>query len=301
MGFADDVAESGENDNSAEASEGQTVAAPEMPQTTGAEGQAAENGSANASTTGETTKESSEDWRSLLNDDARAWADKKGFTDLNDVLRGHENLERLKGVPEDRLLRIPSEDDTEGWNAVFERLGRPSEAKDYGIEDEQVASLFRDSNLTKEQAAKVWEGLSEYQNKQSESQAEEFLRDIELGEQEVYKEWGIEKENNTRFAQQGAKRMGLTADDVFAAEQALGPKKVMNMLAEFGRKTGDPQFAGSETREGSLGLTPEHAKQSLSDLRADPKWQKDMLSNDPKTREKAREKQRKLLVAIGDD
>src|SRR6185312_841401 len=56
----------------------------------------------------------------------------KGWTDPKQVLEGYQNLEKMRGVPADRLLTLPATDADDATKAAFyEKLGRPKEAAGY--------------------------------------------------------------------------------------------------------------------------------------------------------------------------
>src|SRR5881394_756652 len=50
------------------------------------------------------------------------------------------DAEKLVGVPADQVLRVPKDAaDEKGWNAVWSRLGKPTDAKGYDFSDIKFA------------------------------------------------------------------------------------------------------------------------------------------------------------------
>src|SRR5882757_6971704 len=74
-------------------------------------------------------------WFTGLDSDTKGWLENKGWSGeraLPEVIKAHRNLESLVG--RDKLPLPKDEHDTEGWNRVYEKLGRPARWEDYGIE-----------------------------------------------------------------------------------------------------------------------------------------------------------------------
>src|SRR4051812_7514574 len=66
------------------------------------------------------------DWTAGLNEATRGFVENRGFKDPQTLADSYVNLEKLMGVPKDRLLQVPEkDDDAEGWGKVYNRLGRP--------------------------------------------------------------------------------------------------------------------------------------------------------------------------------
>ena len=83
----------------------------------GASGGAAAGGqSPSANTTSTSTQGSapaSTDWTSGLTDEMRGYVQNKGFKAPQDVVESYRNFEKLHGVPQDRILKLPENLDTQ--------------------------------------------------------------------------------------------------------------------------------------------------------------------------------------------
>lgn len=78
-------------------------------------------------------------WRDTLPDDLKSDASIQKFADVPSLAKSYRELEKMRGVPADRLLTIPDkDDDKDGWGKVWSRLGRPETADKYSQVDKAV-------------------------------------------------------------------------------------------------------------------------------------------------------------------
>src|SRR5690242_20907106 len=64
------------------------------------------------------------------------------YTTLFRSLESYQNLEKMRGVPAERLLTLPDDKSDEATrNAFYEKLGRPKEAAGYEFEDRKSTRL----------------------------------------------------------------------------------------------------------------------------------------------------------------
>ncbi len=57
------------------------------------------------------------------------------------LLNSYKSLEKLRGVPEDKLIKIPDNADNENWNKVYDRLGRPESPDKYDFTPPKDANI----------------------------------------------------------------------------------------------------------------------------------------------------------------
>lgn len=91
--------------------------------------------------------------------------DSKKWTNVEQLAKGYSELEKFKGVASGDHLVIPqNEDDVEGWNKVYSKLGKPESADKYeftnetGVEiGDELMSAFKEfahkENYTQKQLA----------------------------------------------------------------------------------------------------------------------------------------------------
>ena len=95
---------------------------------------------------------------------------------IDDSITSYRNLEKLSGVPPDRLLKLPTDKDgPDAWKPIFQRLGMPETADKYTVplpegdkgEFAKVArEWFHGANMTQAQVTKVAEQWNTFQAEQ---------------------------------------------------------------------------------------------------------------------------------------
>ena len=103
-------------------------------------------------------------WLSQIADaDLRGFAESKGFEKPEVALEAYRNLEKVMGVPKERLLKLPEKADDPGWAEVYERLGRPKEAGHYSVPealaDDPVVGKMREAAHKANLTAAQWDAM----------------------------------------------------------------------------------------------------------------------------------------------
>lgn len=247
---------------------------------------------ATTATTTETVNPGS--WMAGFNDDLKGYVGNKGFKDASAVVDAYRNLEKLQGVPQDRLLKLPESfyDDkgnlTNDGRAIYERLGAPKEAKDYGIEVpkeggdpklmEHFTKIFHEAGIPKGAAQKIvneWNNLQAANAKSfQEAQAAEHANQVA----KLDAEWGAAKEQNTQFAREGMKKMGMTAQQVDALSATLGHAETMKLLSNMGKATGEGSFVSG--KPGTTSLEPANAASRIKELMSDKEFGAKLMNGD---------------------
>lgn len=230
------------------------------------------------------------DWTTGFSDDLKGYVQNKGFKGPQDILESYRNFEKLQGAPQDRILKLPEDLNSPEGKQVWERLGKPKEAKDYKIEipkdygDEKLAEELRviadQNNFTHSQV----EGLVKWWNERtgntikSMTEAQETAR--KNADQALRKEWGAAFDQNKNIVDNAARSLGLGEKEFQALGQALGPDGAMKMLLKLGKATGEADFV--TTGPGGKGalLTPEQSKNEINALMSDPSFTKRLMSRD---------------------
>lgn len=238
-----------------------------------------------------TTTAAPTEWTSGFSDDLKGYVQNKGFKGPQDILESYRNFEKLQGAPQDRILKLPEDMNTPEGRQVWERLGRPKDAKDYKIDipkehgDQQFADAFRGladkANLTHAQAEALvgwWNERSSTSIKQA-TEAEALSRTN--ADQNLKKEWGQAFEQNKNIADNAARSLGLGEKEVVALAQALGPDGALKTLLKLGKATGEADFVGSGPGGKGAGiLSPDQAKNEINTLMTDPSFTKRLMAKD---------------------
>ena len=204
----------------------------------------------------------------------------KQWTTAEDAVRSNIHLEKLIGVPQDQILKLPKADaQPADWNPVYERLGRPKTPEEYKLESppgaseeyaKSTAKLMHDQGLSAKQAQAVSKGI--FDNVSAAVAAEtETARVTAVADQaSLVKEWGAAHEKNTQVARAGAKAFGLDGPTIDALQDVMGLKATMLFLHNLGTKIGEDAFvAGSGGGAFNGALTPAQAQDRIAALKSD--------------------------------
>lgn len=203
------------------------------------------------------------------------------------ALEGYRNLEKFHGVPADQIIKLPKQDDAEGWGKVYQRLGRPEAADKYG--DVQVPegvslnsdlvkkfdNIFFNQNLTKAQRDNV---IASYATEEAAVIAERDRQDalrIANERAQLKNEWGSKYEERVELGRR-AVRVGLPEgvdkDAILLdMEKVAGPLVFGKMFANFADKMGlaEDKMVDGDKSGGGFGYTKEQALADREALKAE--------------------------------
>ena len=212
-----------------------------------------------------------------------------------EVSKSWKAAERHVGAPVDKIVRLPEPNDQAGWAGVWEKLGAPKEAKDYDIPAkyadgsdldaglaDTLRSTFAKSHLPKEAAGEVAKAIVKYVEEADKSEAT-------LGEQRkadqiaaLQRDWGAKQQENQVIAINGARRLGLSSDQVKAMENALGYDVAAKLLHKIGVGTTESSFVEGGTTSANT-TTSEQATSRLNDYAKDKEWSARLQAGHPPT------------------
>jgi hypothetical protein len=222
-------------------------------------------------------------WMTGLSPEMTGYVQNKGFKDPGSVLESYVQLEKLMGAPKERLLRLPEKDDDPAWGDVYERLGKPKDAKEYAIKvpenmgDPKFAdwarSTFHEIGLPKKQAdalSSKWNDYIQSHSTQAKQTMQAKFQEQELG---LRSEWGQAHEKNTQVAKMAAKEFGIDGDTLDKLESVLGFAGTMKFMHKIGSGLGEDRFVSPDGGNNFSGMmAPAQAQQKLNALKADPAW-----------------------------
>lgn len=200
----------------------------------------------------------------------------------------HREAEGKLGIPADQIIRLPKDaSDEAGWNALWGKLGKPAEAKDYDLSavkdaagnpiDAALAGFFRGTahklNLSKENAAALASEIQKFNDGKAVSAKAETDAKIVSAKADLAKNWGANAEANKFVAQQAAKALGVDPETVAALENQLGYSKVMEMFRQIGARIGEDKYVTGGSGAGANGvMTREQAMAKKGELMKDTAW-----------------------------
>lgn len=229
-----------------------------------------------------------ESWYSGFQDESlRGYVETKGFKDSAALAESYRNLEKLRGVPENELARIPKEGDAEAWNAFYARLGRPENAAGYSLpvpdgdagEFAKVAAEWmHEAGLTPAQAQLLAGKNNEFMQAQLKAAQDQMAIESDRQMTELKAEWGQAYDQNTEIARRAASQFGLTEDMLSGIEDAIGTKQMMQLFNKIGQGLGEHKAQGIGSGDSSFKLSPAAAQERIKQLQADPDWGKKYLA-----------------------
>lgn len=226
------------------------------------------------------------DWTGSFNDDGKGFVQNKGWKAPTDMLESYRNLEKLVGHPQEKLLKLPADDDVPGWDSVHTRLGKPATPEAYGLKPAKegenadfsnwASQEFHKSNLTTKQAQRLAEGWNKYQQgKEAEGKAAYQAKGI-AEMTALKKEWGAAHDQNMSIAQRAAREFGIEPQVIDTLESSIGYAKTMKLFQNIGSKLGESSFVAGNGGSGSGNgpMTPAQAQAQIKALRGDPAFTK---------------------------
>lgn len=237
-------------------------------------------------------------WHSSFEGETLGWLQNRGLTNkqANEALAAlvdtARNAEKKLGVPADRIVTLPADlTDSAAMAAVFDKLGRPKTADDYGFrptgEDDPVeaeflstlASTFHGAGLTTKQAEAVRDSLIEYFGAKYENAATAAQASTAAKLEELRREWGGTFQRNEFIANETAAKIGLSAEDIAGLRSTLGEANFLKLFARIG----EARYGEAAFQDGINGTgvnTPEGALARIAELKNDAGWRKKFLAGD---------------------
>ena len=239
-----------------------------------------------------------------LSPEAKQLVGERKWESVDSAINSYRNLEKLTGVPPDRIIKLPADNDAKAWGEVYTKLGRPETADKYTIplpegDKGEFASVaknwFHEAGVSQSAATKLaerWNGyMAEQQKAVQTKQAEVQQTEINALKQA----WGSEYEAKAQLVDRAAETFGMTQAHLAALKQALGPKAAMEFLHNIGAKVAVEANAPIGMSGGGGGvMTAEQAQAELTRLRSDKMFSALFNHADPKQRMEAREKMDRL-------
>lgn len=221
-----------------------------------------------------------------LSEENKSFVANKGFKTYDDVVTSYINLEKYQGVPADKILKLPDENNVDEVNAFYKKLGRPDKAEDYKFEiaegqDDAIAKaiapeLFK-AGLSQKQAAAIYKTLEAAKIEQTKAAEAAAIK----AEEDLKSEWGTNYDNNLKAAQQAAKIAGVTPEQIEALQKATDYKTVMNMFKNLASKFGEDVLRGAgDNKQSRFTLTPQQAREKIEQLKTNKDWVQKINSGD---------------------
>lgn len=221
------------------------------------------------------------------------WTNKKwDFTDPGklavEVTKSYSSAEKLIGQPPQNLLRVPTDlnTDTEAVTAVLRRLGAPTDAKEYDFPvlkgqdgkvtdtalDGTLRTSFQKLNVPKSMAAEIAAAVVKHNTDVATAKATETAAAFKVEHDTLAKNWGTEAPTNKVIAQNAAKALGMTPEEVQALENTIGYARTMETLRNIGTKIGEDKFVRPAGPGGQQIQTRDQVVQRIEELKTNKEW-----------------------------
>lgn len=236
-----------------------------------------------------------------LDPESSGWINNKQFKDVGSLVKGYRELESFRGVPAERLLKLPDKEDAPEWGEVHARLGRPEKPEGYEIDgaDPELLAALHKEGVSKRAAKNLAAVIAARAQGQQTQQSEATQQEIQLAEQGLRREWGQEYEPNMNHGKTAVaamfKDLGFAPEkvgDFLDAMQdsmvKIGHKPgeayaaVMKTFARWGRGMAPATFVEGEPagRGSGYGTTPEAAMSEFRRLGNDVEFMKKVDAGD---------------------
>jgi len=231
----------------------------------------------------------------IENADIRGYAELKGWKDMGSAVESYRNLEKLQGVPPERLAKIPDANDTDGWKAFNAKFGwaAPDSADAYDLPVPEGAS-----NAYANKMKSVFHelGIPADKAKALVEKSNGVLAELGLADETAFKDstaadlaklkadWGGNFDELSQLADRARQEIlpnsGLTSEQLDLMEDLVGSANMIRLFAAFGQKAGEAKFTAGGTDTNSGPMSPEAARARVEQLGQDRDWFKRLESGD---------------------
>lgn len=258
---------------------------------------AVEEGQAPESTPAASPEESN--WMSGFDEDTQAYLNNKGFKEPSHVVESYRQLESMRGVPAEQLFTIKPDMEQDGYDKVYNALGRPESADKYTLESGEndipgLVDWFKGTahnlGFNDKQTSSLYEAFNEQIVSIANQNQQEIATKHTQGIEALQKEWGGKFEYNANLANRAADYLGVSQDAQEAIKASGHAPEILKALAKAGAMMSEGEMAGvnpSASRAAMGGMDASEARKEIDKLNADPQFNARMNSGDAKVRQAA--------------
>jgi hypothetical protein len=215
--------------------------------------------------------------------EAHEYVANKQWKGPGDAVSAYQSLERFLGADKaGRGVVLPKdENDAEGWNSLYSKLGRPEKPDGYGLPDgfgKTASEWFHEAGLTPKQAkalAEKWDGFSAAEQERIQT---ELASQWEQESTALKSEWGDKYDAQIDSAKRAAQRLGVDEATLEKLQSGMGQAGLMKFFSQVGSL-----FAEDKAPDGTkpaMGRTPEVAQAEIRALMQDAEFAKRRMSGD---------------------
>lgn len=230
------------------------------------------------------------EWYAGISDEGlRGYVQTKGFKDPAALAGAYQNLEKLVGVPQDRLLKLPDKPDAPEWDSIYNRLGRPDKPEGYELKFDGDDALAKRMSAAMHKAG-IPKGAAAALNEEWNGYVTELIQQNETAQKErdaaeltaLKGKWGAKYDENVELGRRAGREFGLSEQEFQSISASLGSGKTLELFQRIGSKLGEAAPFNPAGGGGSsgFGMTPEGAKARIQALTQDQGWTAKYLNGD---------------------
>jgi hypothetical protein len=243
-------------------------------------------------------------YASLKDPALRGYAEVKGYKHSDPIefsealLKSYQNLEKLRGVPAERLLTLPENmEDAEALKPIMAKLGlaAPEKAEDYGFTaiegmDQEFATTAQGWMHELGVPPKIAAGLAErwqaFANAQREGVLQEATEETaaELGR--LQGEWGPKYDENVEIARRAVRQFGFSESELQSLETSVGAAAMYKRFQAIGMRLNEGSFIEGANKKDGFVMTPDAARSERTRLTNDKDFMAKYLNGDAPATEK---------------
>lgn len=247
-----------------------------------------------------TENNSQSTWFDSFEPDLKSYVQTKGFESPKTLADSYRNLEKLSGGDRKNLVKLPDDIGSDEMTPIWERLGRPKEAKEYlfDLPDEvkpfipeedlnQTKEFFLKNNFTRKQAEGFMKMYLDRLHGQIKTQKETSQQKLGEDSKALEKSWGQAFKENQGIVSNTATKLGINADEWQAIQNSLGLKRAHEIIYNAGKGLRESDFIGSgKGADTKTSSTVDEAKSEIKQLMKDNDFSRRLSSGDVEARKR---------------
>jgi hypothetical protein len=208
------------------------------------------------------------------------------------LVESFQNLEKLRGIPADKILAIPETTDQASLDLMYNRLGRPEKPEAYAFPkdvegsdtNKWMAETLHKLGLSAHQAKALFDanaartaGIQQKAIDKAKVEATNSMANLK-------NEWGAAYDANMAMADRALVQFGMTDKTIKPLTEMVGGAAVVKFLQAVGKSLGEGTFiAGDGVRNPNAPMTPAEAKATIKEKMKDKGFTERLVAKDAVT------------------